>query len=65
MFQKSLQILVVCALLTLGAVVGYALLRFGGPEDAITRARAKFAAGNYGEVISDLDLAERGAGTAR
>lgn len=65
MFQKSLQILVVCALLTLGAVVGYALLRFGGPEDAITRARAKFAAGNYGEVISDLDLAERGAGIAR
>jgi hypothetical protein len=64
MFQKSLQILVVCALLTLGAIVGYAVLRLGGPENALARARANFAAGNYGEVIADLDLAERGAGIA-
>ncbi len=65
MFQKSFQILTVCALATLAAIVGYAALRLNGPEDTLARAEAKFAAGNFGEVVSDLDLAQRGARFAR
>ena len=65
MFQKSLQILVASALLALAATVGYSFLRLHGPEDTLAEARARLAAGAYGEVIADLDLAERGASFAR
>ena len=65
MFQKSFQILTVCALATLAAIVGYAALRLNGPEDTLARAEAKFAAGRFGEVVSDLQLAQRGARFAR
>lgn len=65
MFQKSLQILVASALLALAATVGYSFLRLHGPEDTLAEARARLAAGAYGEVIADLDLAERSASFAR
>ena len=61
MFQKSLQILIGCALLTLATIVGYSALRLHGPEDTLAEARNKYAAGFYGEVIADLNLAEHGA----
>jgi|GEM_PF-3877137 len=61
MFQKSLQILIASALLTLAAIVGYSALRLHGPEDTLAEARTNFAAGNYGDVIFDLNLAEHGA----
>ena len=61
MFQKSLQILIGCALLTLATIVGYSALRLHGPEDTLAEARDKYAAGLYGEVIADLNLAEHGA----
>ena len=61
MFQKSLQILIASALLTLAAIVGYSALRLHGPEDTLAEARSNFAEGRYGEVINDLSLAEHGA----
>ena len=61
MIQKSLQILIACALLTLTAIVGYSVLRLHGPEDTLREARVRFAAGAYGEVIASLGLAERSA----
>ena len=64
MIQKSLQILIACALLTLAAIVGYSVLRLHGPEDTLREARERFAAGAYGEVIASLGLAERSASFA-
>ena len=42
MIQKSLQILIACALLTLTAIVGYSVLRLHGPEDTLREARARW-----------------------
>ena len=60
MFKKSLVTLLFCGLLTLAAIVAYAVIGWRGPEDTIREAQAKIAAAQYAEVISLLDQAELG-----
>ncbi len=62
MLRRSLQIFVAVALLALGLVVGFAVLRLRGPADALAEARAAFDRHDYARAITVLDFAERGAG---
>ena len=61
MFQKSFQILVVCALLTLAAIVGYALLRFAGPETMETKIFGRLTAWQNWIFQRPNAVGERGA----
>ncbi|MFK7742809.1 MAG: hypothetical protein AB8H80_21035 [Planctomycetota bacterium] len=61
MFKKSLQILGACALLTLGVIVAYALLKLRGPDDLLYEAERSVQQGAYGEAIKVLNLAEPSA----
>lgn len=58
MFKKSLQILVACALLTLAAIVAFALLQLNGPEDVLYQAELKLREGRNGEVVTLLNQTE-------
>lgn len=61
MFRKSLQILVVGAVVALAAIVAYASLRLSGPGDALAEAEAFLQRGEAARAIDVLNLAERSA----
>lgn len=61
MLRRSIQIFIAAALLALGLVVGFAVLRLRGPAEAIAEARSYYDRRDYARAITVLDFAERGA----
>ncbi|MBL8737189.1 MAG: hypothetical protein JNL12_12225 [Planctomycetes bacterium] len=59
MLLKSLRFLIAAVLLTLAAIVAYALLRLSGPDQAMRLADQFVQQRNYAEALRELDLAER------
>lgn len=59
MFQKSLQILVLAALVALAAIVAYASLELTGPDETLAEAQALADRGQLARAISVLNVTER------
>lgn len=60
MFRRSLLVFVGFLFLVLLLTVGYALTGLSGPETTIQEAKSAFEAGDFEQVIKDLDWLERG-----
>jgi predicted Zn-dependent protease len=65
MFRRSFKVFLALAFCTLAAILGFALLRFRGPEEALTEAAAHFERGDYARTIRLLDLSEGSASLQR
>ena len=59
MFQKSLQILVLAALVALAAIVAYASLELTGPDETLAQAQALADRGQLARAITVLNVTER------
>lgn len=59
MFQKSLQILVLAALVALAAIVAYASLELTGPDETLADAQARADRGENARAIALLNVIER------
>lgn len=59
MLQRSLQVLVVTAIVALAMTLAYAALSLQGPDEAIAAAQAKAARGELARAIAELGHAER------
>ena len=59
MLQRSLQVLVVAALVALAMTLAYAALSLQGPDETIAAAQAKAARGEFARAIAEIGLAER------
>lgn len=59
MLLKSLRYLIAAVLLTLAAIVAYALLRLSGPDQAMREADQLAQQRDYAEALRVLDLTER------
>lgn len=59
MLLKSLRFLIAAVLLTLAAIVAYALLRLSGPDQAMREADQFVQQRDYLEALRVLDVAER------